>query len=141
MFFISAGHIGTDTAYLTDAAQVQEMTPAAGSYCKESAINQPDANGNTFAYVAASVGVGDGKDMTLPTDTGAGGMFGTAFYLGQTGTIPTSTNSFPAPDRSRLRSVSLRLQAACAAQSGPSVGAGSIKFSLYGEIAGTVSPL
>lgn len=128
---------GSDTAYLTDPTQAQQMTAAAGSFYKESAVNSPNGNGGSFAYVTASVGVGSGKDVTSATDAGAGGMFGTAFYLGQTGTTSISTNRFPAADPTQKAELCISEieNGVCGAER--TFGEGAVKFSIYGAIGGT----
>ena len=129
---------GSDTDYLSDPATYAMQATPFGTPYKDGDAGVTASAGNTYAYVAASTGVGDGKFTAASGDTGVGGYFGAAFYLGQSGSIPTNVNKFPAPDQEDTHSV-----VACIGQitdgecgTGITLDPGSLKFSLYGAIGG-----
>eukprot|EP01052_Picozoa_sp_SAG31_P017278 SAG31_NODE_1175_length_9536_cov_20.263113_3_plen_334_part_00 len=130
---------GSDTDYLSDPATYAERADPSGSPYRAGDANVETADGTgTFAYVSASTGVGDGKFTAASGQSGVGGYFGAAFYLGQSGSISTNTNKFPAPDEESTHSF-----VACIGQitdgvcgSGISLSPGSLKYSVWGAIGG-----
>jgi hypothetical protein len=129
---------GSDTDYLSDPATYATQATPFGTPYKDGDAGVTASAGNTYAYVAASTGVGDGKFTAASGDTGVGGYFGAAFYLGQSGSISTSVNKFPAPDQEDTHSF-----VACIGQitdgecgTGITLDPGSLKFSLYGAVGG-----
>eukprot|EP01043_Picozoa_sp_COSAG02_P035370 COSAG02_NODE_2529_length_8602_cov_20.688463_1_plen_390_part_00 len=130
---------GSDTDYLSDpATYAQRANPSGAPFSAADADVETADGSGTFAYVSASTGVGDGKYTAASGDSGVGGFFGAAFYLGQSGSISTNTNKFPAPDQESTHSF-----VACIGQitdgecgTGVSLSPGSLKFSLWGAIGG-----
>jgi hypothetical protein len=119
---------GGDSAYLTDTSKITEVD-ATGTYSNADA-DQVGPGGATFAYVIGqATATADGLDAT--------GTFGTAFYLVQTGSISTSTNTFPT-ESDGTGTVDI-----CIAEITDGVcgdartwNAGSLKYTLYGHLEG-----
>jgi len=131
---------GTDTAYLSDPATYATRATRSGTPYKEGDAGVSAGAGNTFAYVATTTGVGDGKFTSADgNDIGVGGYFGAAFYLGQTGTISTNTNQFPAPDQESTHRFQTCIGEIADGECGTGItlNPGSLKFSLFGAIGGS----
>ena len=128
---------GTDTAYLTESSQATMMDPIGVPY-KESDVYVPSGAGSTYAYIAATTGVGDGKFTAATGESGAGAYFGTAFYLFQTGSLTSNTNTFPAPNEEATHEIEVCIvpivDGVCGAARTWS--AGDLKFSIYGAVGG-----
>eukprot|EP01043_Picozoa_sp_COSAG02_P015740 COSAG02_NODE_678_length_18586_cov_39.649375_8_plen_364_part_00 len=130
---------GTDTDYLSDPATYATPANPSGTPFRSAEANVETTDGTgTYAYVSASTGVGDGKFTAASGDSGVGGYFGAAFYLGQSGSVSTNTNKFPAPDQESTHSF-----VACIGQitdgtcgTGITLSPGALKFSLWGAIGG-----
>eukprot|EP01043_Picozoa_sp_COSAG02_P032110 COSAG02_NODE_2130_length_9732_cov_4.306031_5_plen_251_part_00 len=118
---------GGDSAYLTDPSKITEVD-ATGTYSNAEA--NMDAGSGTFAYVIGqATASADGVDAT--------GTFGTAFYMVQTGSVSSSTNTFPANDDG-TGTVDVCISEITDGECGAARtwNAGDLKYTLYGHLTG-----